>query len=122
MPAVNGVGKPCEGEPHARIDGRELETERTSATATEKNNPTGNRAVTTGSSTYRRSTPPRQFSTLHGAVGFGGSSCCGRVWLGNRGVVRVVGRLSRRRAGSESPWLSGRGQGFSRARGLRGAG
>ena len=27
MPAVNGVGKPCAGEPHARIDGRELETE-----------------------------------------------------------------------------------------------
>ena len=29
MPAVNGVGKPCAGEPHARIDGRELETEHT---------------------------------------------------------------------------------------------
>jgi hypothetical protein len=27
MPAVNDVGKPCAGEPHARIDGRELETE-----------------------------------------------------------------------------------------------
>src|SRR3982751_1755626 len=27
MPPVNGVGKPCAGEPHARIDGRELETE-----------------------------------------------------------------------------------------------
>jgi hypothetical protein len=27
MPAVNGVGKPCEGEPHARIDGGWLETE-----------------------------------------------------------------------------------------------
>ena len=27
MLAVNGVGKPCAGEPHARIDGRELETE-----------------------------------------------------------------------------------------------
>ena len=27
MPAVNGVGKPCAGEPHARFDGRELETE-----------------------------------------------------------------------------------------------
>ena len=26
MPAVNGVGKPCAGEPHARFDGRELET------------------------------------------------------------------------------------------------
>ena len=26
MPAVNDVGKPCAGEPHARIDGRGLET------------------------------------------------------------------------------------------------
>ena len=30
MPAVNGVGKPCAGEPHARFDGRELETEQRS--------------------------------------------------------------------------------------------
>ena len=29
MPAVNGVGEPCAGEPHARFDGRELETEQT---------------------------------------------------------------------------------------------
>ena len=29
MLAVNGVGKPCAGEPHAGIDGRELETEHT---------------------------------------------------------------------------------------------
>ena len=35
------------------------------ATATEKNNPTGNRVVTNGSVPYRRSTPPRQLSTLH---------------------------------------------------------
>src|SRR3954469_14133228 len=28
IPPVNGVGKPCAGEPHARIDGRGLETER----------------------------------------------------------------------------------------------
>ena len=51
MPAVNDVGKPCAGEPHARIDGRELETEPDLATATEKNNPTGNRGVTSGSAT-----------------------------------------------------------------------
>jgi hypothetical protein len=51
MPAVNDVGKPCAGEPHARIDGRELETERTPNTVTEKNNPAGNRAVTNGSAT-----------------------------------------------------------------------
>ena len=35
-----------------------------SATATEKNNPTGNRAVHSGSATYHRITPPRQLSTL----------------------------------------------------------
>ena len=45
MPAVNDVGKPCAGEPHARIDGRELETEPRSTMATEKNDLTGNRAV-----------------------------------------------------------------------------
>jgi len=28
MPAVNDVGEPCAREPHARFDGRELETER----------------------------------------------------------------------------------------------
>src|SRR5690242_9291066 len=27
MPAVNGVGEPCAGEPHARFDGEGLETE-----------------------------------------------------------------------------------------------
>ena len=26
MPAVNDVGEPCAGEPHARFDGRGLET------------------------------------------------------------------------------------------------
>jgi hypothetical protein len=28
MPAVNDVGEPCAGEPHARFDGRGLETRR----------------------------------------------------------------------------------------------
>jgi hypothetical protein len=28
MPAVKDVGEPCAGEPHARFDGRALETER----------------------------------------------------------------------------------------------
>jgi hypothetical protein len=28
MPAAKDVGEPCAGEPHARFDGRELETER----------------------------------------------------------------------------------------------
>jgi hypothetical protein len=31
MPAVKGVGEPCAGEPHARFDGRELETEQAMA-------------------------------------------------------------------------------------------
>jgi hypothetical protein len=35
------------------------------AMATEKNDPTGNRAVPNGSATYHRITPPRQLSTLH---------------------------------------------------------
>ena len=35
-----------------------------SATATEKNNPTRNRAVPNGSVTYHRTTPPRQLPTL----------------------------------------------------------
>jgi hypothetical protein len=39
MLPVNGVGKPCAGEPHARIDGRELETEHESTRATEMNHP-----------------------------------------------------------------------------------
>jgi len=33
MPAVNDVGEPCAGEPHARFDGRGLETERDGVTA-----------------------------------------------------------------------------------------
>jgi hypothetical protein len=40
MPAVNDVGEPCAGEPHARFDGRELETERL-VRATEVGQPDG---------------------------------------------------------------------------------
>jgi hypothetical protein len=64
MPAVNGVGKPCAGEPHARIDGRELETGHGSGHAAEKNDPRE-----TGRSprlrAYRRFSSPRQLPTLH---------------------------------------------------------
>lgn len=42
MPAVNGVGKPCVGEPHARIDGGRLETEHAMDGRDEKR--AGNRA------------------------------------------------------------------------------
>ena len=48
--------------------------------------------------------PDELASILLGAVGFGGSCCCSQVLAGNRGVGMVVGRLSRRRAGSEGPW------------------
>ena len=66
MPAVNGVGKPCAGEPHARFDGRELETEQRSTRATAMKDIRGNLAVTSGSETYRRCSLPRQLSTLPG--------------------------------------------------------
>jgi hypothetical protein len=56
MPAVNDVGKPCAGEPHARFDGRELETDpHDQAMAMEKNTRTGKPAGHCGSMPYRRS-------------------------------------------------------------------
>ena len=64
MPAVNNVGKPCAGEPHARIDGRELETERTDH-GHEEERPDGKLPGHRGFVTYRQTTPPRQFPTLH---------------------------------------------------------
>src|SRR3954471_15137926 len=64
IPPVNGVGKPCAGEPHARIDGRELETEHESTKATEMNHPRET-SGTDGSDTYSRPLPPRQLPTLH---------------------------------------------------------
>jgi len=36
MPPVKNVGKPCAGEPHARFDGRGLETEAIPATVEAK--------------------------------------------------------------------------------------
>ena len=55
MPAVNDVGKPCAGEPHARIDGRELETELRSGHGHGEEQPHGKPCGTHGSATYRRS-------------------------------------------------------------------
>jgi hypothetical protein len=43
MPAVNDVGEPCAGEPHARFDGRELETEYTGPRPRQWDILTGNR-------------------------------------------------------------------------------
>jgi len=64
MPAVNGVGKPCAGEPHARFDGRELETEHRSGQGHGDEGHQGKPCGHSGSETYRRSTSPRQLSTL----------------------------------------------------------
>ena len=63
MPAVNDVGKPCAGEPHARFDGRELETERPGHGHRGKHNRPGNRRKK-GPEPYRQTTPPRQLPTL----------------------------------------------------------
>jgi hypothetical protein len=63
MPPVKNVGKPCAGEPHARFDGRELETERTDHGHGEEQ-PGGKPLGTNGFVTYRQNTPPRQFPTL----------------------------------------------------------
>jgi hypothetical protein len=52
MPAVNGVGKPCAGEPHARIDGRELETEPRSGHGHGEEQPHGKPYGSNGSVTY----------------------------------------------------------------------
>ena len=64
MLAVNGVGKPCAGEPHARIDGRELETEHTTDHGDGEEPPDGKPHGPDGSSAYSRPQPPRQLPTL----------------------------------------------------------
>jgi hypothetical protein len=64
MPAVNDVGEPCAGEPHARFDGRELETEQPDH-GREEERPDGKPPGPRGFATYRQDTPPRQLPTLH---------------------------------------------------------
>jgi hypothetical protein len=69
MPAVNGVGEPRAGEPHARIDGRGLETERgTWSWSLGWDNRPGNRGRREGPRTYRQEKQPRQSPTLLAAV------------------------------------------------------
>ena len=62
MPPVKNVGKPCAGEPHARFDGRGLETEATpamvEATAARGETPAGAPDLQPNHS------PPRQPPTL----------------------------------------------------------
>ena len=64
MPAVNGVGEPCAGEPHARFDGRELETEQIGHGHGEER-PAGNRAGHQRLRDLPPNTSPRQLPTLH---------------------------------------------------------
>jgi hypothetical protein len=64
MPAVNDVGEPCAGEPHARFDGRELETKRPDHGHEDKR-PDGKPPGHRGFATYRQAPPPRQLPTLH---------------------------------------------------------
>jgi hypothetical protein len=64
MPAVNDVGEPCAGEPHARFDGRGLETEvRNLTTVTGVAPPTGKPAEHRPQALPQEK-PPRQSPTL----------------------------------------------------------
>jgi hypothetical protein len=64
MPAVNDVGEPCAGEPHARFDGRGLETEaRNLTTVTGVGHPTGKLAEHRPQA-LPQAKPPRQPPTL----------------------------------------------------------
>ena len=65
MPAVNDVGEPCAGEPHARFDGRGLETEaRNLTTDAAVAQPTGKPAEHRPQALPEEK-PPRQSPTLH---------------------------------------------------------
>ena len=69
MPAVNDVGEPCAGEPHARFDGRGLETEaRNLTTVTGVAQPTGKPAEHRPQALPQEK-PPRQPPTLRDACG-----------------------------------------------------
>jgi hypothetical protein len=68
MPAVNDVGEPCAGEPHARFDGRGLETEaRNLTTVAGVAQPTGKPAEHRPQALPQEK-PPRQPPTLHMCV------------------------------------------------------
>jgi len=69
MPTVNNVGKPCAGEPHARFDGRELETDpHDQAMAMEKNTGPGNRPGIAAPRPTADQQAPRQLPSLQPAV------------------------------------------------------
>jgi hypothetical protein len=79
MPAVNGVGKPGAGEPHARIDGRELETERVLVKALGVEQPVGKPQEWKAPRPKIRFMPPRQLPTL--LTHLCGKTKTGRFWL-----------------------------------------
>src|SRR6478736_347747 len=63
--AVNDLGEPCAGEPHARFDGRGLETEHPGQ-GSEEEQPSGKLFGSHGFAAYRQDLPPRQPPTLRG--------------------------------------------------------
>jgi hypothetical protein len=64
MLAVNDLGEPCAGKPHARFDGRGLETEHPGQ-GREEEQPSGKPFGSHGFAAYRQDLPPRQPPTLH---------------------------------------------------------
>ena len=64
MPAVNDVGEPCAGEPHARFDGRELETEQRPDHGDGEERPAGNPRTPKAPRPTVQLVPPRQLPTL----------------------------------------------------------
>jgi hypothetical protein len=66
MLAVNDLGEPCAGEPHARFDGRGLETEHPGQ-GREEEQPSGKLFGSHGFAAYRQDLPPRQSPTLRAA-------------------------------------------------------
>ena len=66
MPAVNGVGEPCAGEPHARFEVAGTGNGADLAKVTGVAQPSGKPAATKAPGP-KASEPPRQSPTLHGA-------------------------------------------------------
>ena len=106
MLAVNDLGEPCAGEPHARFDGRGLETEHPGQ-GSEEEQPSGKLFGSHGFAAYRQDLPPRQPPTLRGAwLGRAERAGCWLVGLvvaggcGKSPGVAAVGRAFLRPVGS----------------------
>ena len=81
MPAVNGVGEPCAGEPHARFEVAGTGNGADLAKVTGVAQPTGKPAATKAPGP-KASEPPRQSPTLHpGCDGWVAVWCRYGVWL-----------------------------------------